>query len=105
MLAIGKAIRIMRTQKGLSQKELAERAGVTPSFVSLVEGSRRSASLKVIDQLASAMGTSVEVLLWEAVELPPNLNDADRRMCEFAKLIVRRVCEHADREADDPTPV
>lgn len=104
MLAVGKAIRTLRARKGVSQKELAERAEITPSFLSLVESGRRAASLKVIERIAAALDVPAEVLVWESVELPATLSDKDRRMCEIAKVIVRGVYESAARAADDPTP-
>lgn len=104
MLAVGKAIRTLRARKGVSQKELAERAEITPSFLSLVEGDRRDASIKVIERIAAALEVSPEVLIWEAVELPGSLSEKDRRMCELAKVIVRGVYENATRAADDRTP-
>lgn len=102
MLAVGKAIRTLRTRKGVSQKELAERAEITPSFLSLVEGDRRDASIKVLERIAAALEVPPEVLIWEAVELPSDLSPQDRRMCELAKVIVRGVYENATRAADDP---
>lgn len=104
MLAVGKAIRTLRARKGVSQKELAERAEITPSFLSLVEGDRRDASIKVIERIAAALEVPAEVLIWESVELPGDLSPQDRRMCELAKVIVRGVYENATRAADDPTP-
>lgn len=100
MIAIGKAIRSMRTARGLSQKELAERAEITASFLSLVESDRRAISMKVIERVAAALTVTPDVLFWEAVELPEGLNEDDRRMCEFARLIVRRVYENAARTTD-----
>ncbi len=101
MLALGQAIRSLRTRIGLSQKELAQRALITPSFLSQVEGDHRKASLTVLQRIAEALGVAPEVLMWEAVELPTGMNEDDRRMCEFAKLIVRRMYENAACTADD----
>jgi transcriptional regulator with XRE-family HTH domain len=101
MLAIGNAIRVFRTQLRISQKELAGRAGITPSFLSLVESERRLPSLKVIERIASALGVVSEVLFWESVELPGNLSEKDRRMFGTAKLIARRAYENAARASDD----
>lgn len=105
MLAVGKAIRTLRARKGVSQKELAERADITPSFLSLVEGDRRDASIKVIERIAAALDVPSEVLIWEAVELPVDLSPQDRRMCELAKIIVRGVYENATGAADDSTVI
>jgi transcriptional regulator with XRE-family HTH domain len=100
MLALGQAIRALRIREGLSQKELARRALITPSFLSQVEGNHRTASLTVLHRIAEAMGVASEVLIWEAVELPKGMKESDRRMCEIAKIIVRRVYENASRATD-----
>jgi transcriptional regulator with XRE-family HTH domain len=101
MLALGQAIRALRVREGLSQKELARRAQITPSFLSQVEGNHRSASLTVLDRISEALGVASEVLIWEAVELPKGMNEKDRRMCEIAKVIVRRMYENAGSATDD----
>jgi transcriptional regulator with XRE-family HTH domain len=101
MLAVGKAIRMLRARKGISQKELASRADITPSFLCLVESDSRDASIKVIERIAVALDVPPEVLIWESVELPSDLSPRDRRMCELAKVIVRGVYENADRATND----
>jgi len=93
MIPIGKTIKKLRIEADMSQKQLAEEADLTPSFLSLVEHDHRAPSLKVLGQLADALGVTVEVLIWDAVELPSNLDEKDRRLCEMAKLIVRRFYE------------
>jgi len=105
MLAVGKAIRMLRTRKGMSQKDLALRADITASFLSLVESDSRDASIKVIGRIADALEVPMAVLIWESVELPNDLSEQDRRMCELAKMIVRGVYKNATSAADDPTPV
>lgn len=99
MIHLGKTIRRMRTERGLSQQKLAEDAGLTASFLSLVENDRRQPSLTVLSRLASALKIPEDVIIWDAVELPPKLSHADRRMCEMAKLIVRRFIETSDGPA------
>jgi transcriptional regulator with XRE-family HTH domain len=101
MLDLGQAIRLLRVRKGLSQRELAKRANITPSFLSQVEGDHRAASLTVLRRISGALEVAPEVIIWESVELPAGMNEDDRRMCEFAKLIVRRVYENASRTPND----
>ncbi len=101
MLALGQAIRSFRIKKGISQKELAGLSKITASFLSQVEAGSREASLTVLRRLAAAMRVAPEVLLWEALELPEEMNEGDRRACELAKVIVRRVYENAVRTEDD----
>jgi transcriptional regulator with XRE-family HTH domain len=93
MIDIGKTIRRLRIERGISQQDLAGDAEVTPSFLSLVENGRRHPSLSVIRRLAKSLLVPEEVLVWDSVELPNNLNEKDRRLCEMAKMIVRRFYE------------
>ena len=93
MISIGRTLKRFRSEQQLSQKELAERAGLTPSFLSLVENDKRTPSLVVISRLADALSLPEEILLWDAVEIPPDLSEKDRRLCSTAKLIVRRYYE------------
>ena len=93
MIHLGKIIRRLRIEREISQHELAQSAGVTPSFLSLIENERRRPSLRILQKLASALEVPEDVLIWDAIELPANLPDKDKRLCEMAKLIVRRFYE------------
>jgi transcriptional regulator with XRE-family HTH domain len=93
MIYIGKTIRRLRVDREISQQDLAQCAGITSSFLSLVENDRRRPSLRILQKLAAALDVPEEVLLWDAVELPAGLPEKDKRMCELAKIIVRRFYE------------
>jgi len=93
MIQLGKTIRRLRLERGISQQDLARTVDLTASFLSMVENDRRQPSLTVLRRLSDALGLPDEVLIWDAVELPADLTERDRRMCEMAKLIVRRVYE------------
>ncbi len=54
----GHRLRELRRERGLSQSELAERAQVTPEFVSRLERSRVGPSLPAISRLARALGVA-----------------------------------------------
>lgn len=103
MIRLGKTIKRLRVERGLSQQSLAHDAMLTPSFLSLVENDHRSPSLTVLRRLADALEVPEEVLIWDSVELPVGLSEADRRMCEVAKIIVRRFYEscHGRPSPDD----
>lgn len=88
---------------GMPQKTLAAGANLTPSFVSLIENDHRIPSMVVIGRLAAALGVPEEVLIWDAVVLPGNLNEEDRRLCEIAKVIVRRCYESNDDDSSGET--
>ncbi len=48
-------LRRARNGKGMSQDELADRAGIDRSYVSLLENAKYSASIDMIEDLAEAL--------------------------------------------------
>lgn len=61
--ALGKNVRERRTALGLSQQQLARKAGLDRSYLSEVERGLRNVSLLRIAHLANALGTSIADLL------------------------------------------
>jgi transcriptional regulator with XRE-family HTH domain len=62
-LEIGSRIREIRTRRGMSQKELADKVDVSPSFISQVENNQISPSLTSFVQLCNTLGTTPAALL------------------------------------------
>ena len=56
---IGTNIRMLRAAKGLSQEELAFRAGIDRSYLSEVESGYKNLSVNVLDQIAAALGVEI----------------------------------------------
>lgn len=52
MVTLGHAIRNLRKASGLTQKSLAERVGVDPTYLSHVEAGRREPSVTLLRALA-----------------------------------------------------
>lgn len=48
----GRAVRIARAARGMSQKQLADVAGLTASYLSLIESGKRKPSSKMWEQIA-----------------------------------------------------
>jgi len=61
--SVGTKIRDVRTKMGLSQKDLADKIGLTSSFISQLENNQISPSLNSFLQIAGALGISPTVLL------------------------------------------
>jgi len=55
---LGEKVRLTRETLGLSQKELAERADISPAMVAQVESGVVQPSLKTVEKLAKALGVS-----------------------------------------------
>ncbi|MDA8229883.1 MAG: helix-turn-helix transcriptional regulator [Magnetospirillum sp.] len=61
----GRLLRDMRISKGLTQEELAFRAGMNVTYLSDIERGRSSPSLTLLADLAMALGTHPADLLRE----------------------------------------
>lgn len=61
-------MRTWRKQRGISQEELAGRAGLHRTYVSDVERGARNVSLESIDKLATALEVSIATLLFTVSE-------------------------------------
>lgn len=66
----GRAVKAMRNGLGMSQEELAWRAGLHRTYVSDVERGARNLSLESIEKLARALETSISHLFLSATHLP-----------------------------------
>jgi len=63
--ALAGNLRHLRGERGLSQEELADRAGLHRTFVGAVERCERNISVDNIGKLVTALGVSAAVLLGE----------------------------------------
>jgi quercetin dioxygenase-like cupin family protein/lambda repressor-like predicted transcriptional regulator len=59
IVAVGKAIRSLRNEKGLSLRELSRLAGLSTSFLSMVERGRSSLALTSLNNVAKALDTDL----------------------------------------------
>ena len=61
----GERLRRIRTEKGLSQEDLANTLGITQAAISQLESGRRVATPKTVMRLAEALQTDIEDLAGE----------------------------------------
>jgi len=57
-LLLAQNLKELRTSAGLSQEELADRAGLHRTYVSSIEGGKRNVTLENIFALAEALGAT-----------------------------------------------
>ncbi len=62
-VAFGRRVRAVRTERGWSQEELADRAGLHRTYISSLERGQRNVSLENIRHLADALDVSPGDLL------------------------------------------
>ena len=61
-------VRVWREHRGLTQAQLAERAGVTQGAVAQIESGKRRGSIDLLRKLADALGVDVDDLIWDEGE-------------------------------------
>ena len=83
--SIGKTLRLIRTEKGMSQGDIEKRTGLLRSYLSRVENGHTEPSLSTLAKIAEALEVKVATLLGEpegeAAEMASTL--ADRKQLRF----------------------
>ena len=59
MVRFGQKVRSERKRKGLSQEELAYRAGVHRTYVGMIERAEKNITLANIEKICKALGLSI----------------------------------------------
>jgi transcriptional regulator with XRE-family HTH domain len=65
---LGERIKALRAERQLQQRQLAEKAGLTPSMISQIESGRLTPSLHTLGKVAGALGVPIASLF----EASPN---------------------------------
>lgn len=92
MVDFGTRLKSLRTQMGLTQKQLAERLGVTKSVVSYYELQERYPSPEILGKLARIFHVSTDYLL--GVEMSQyldisDLDDEDKLLLQHTVSVLR----------------
>ena len=61
--SLGQRVAALRQRQDLTQRQLADRAGISATFVSDVENNKRNVSSMVLLEIAEALGTSLDYLM------------------------------------------
>ena len=70
-MSLGEAIRTIRRDAGLSQKSVAQAAGIDQSYLSMIEsGQRSNPGIRIIASVAQVLGVSIDELAARAGYLP-----------------------------------
>ena len=92
---IGKAIKMCRHQRDLSQKELAARVGCSVSFLSLLENNERDPSLSTIQSIADGLKMPVSILFFLASDRTELKGFGKEMSSEMARAALELLSESA----------
>ncbi len=79
MTDIGDRIQAYRKRVGLTLRELADKSGLSPSFISKLEAGKVGISVASLDKLSDSLGVEMANLLFEASNDVPMLSQKDFR--------------------------
>ena len=101
---MGKRVRKQRQLIGLTQQELAERIGVSTSFVGHVERGTRKASLETLVALSTALGVGVDYLLAGSLQSSPDEENPSGAMDPYRRLVIREILSTLQEHLSDWSP-
>ena len=61
--ALGRTIKVLRTDLGIERRELAERAGISYSYITEIENGNKPPSATVLNPIAAALGKRMSELI------------------------------------------
>lgn len=67
-MELGRAIKLCREQKSITRTELAEKAKLSISYISLLENNQRDPNLSKVGLIADALGIPLTVLFFLAAD-------------------------------------
>ena len=97
---IGKALRICRAARGLSQRDLAQKAGFSTSYISLVEQGKREPSLSGIKKLTEALSLPRDLLILLAIESADTNKTSIVKLEELAKRFLELVMTSKEQHGE-----
>jgi transcriptional regulator with XRE-family HTH domain len=107
LVYVGQQVLAARQRLGLTQEQLAEKAGCAPATVFLLENARRNATIRSLSVLASALGVEVAELFPRSKAAKPSarassISKAMSEELERAQDALRRM-EHLVHHVEEAT--
>jgi transcriptional regulator with XRE-family HTH domain len=84
IMTIGQILKMIRINKKLSQKDMADLLGISQNYLSQIESNRKEPSQDKLEEFAKSLKISKEALLIATTDVPIELNEKERN--EFHKL-------------------
>src|SRR5258706_14682952 len=84
-MTLGSTIKALRGSAGLSQLALAQRAGISESFLSLLESEKRDPTVRVLRNIGRALGVPPGLLLAAALEETTAQNSENDQAAALAR--------------------
>ncbi len=87
-MQFGKTLKLIRVLKVIKQKDLAEKLGISPNYLSLIENDRREPSLSFIRAISKELGVPVSFLFLDTTS-EEHMTDEQKALFGKIKNLLR----------------
>ena len=94
----GKALRVARALSGLQQQQLAEKADIDSSYISLIEQGKRTPSTKLIHKISRAIGIPPHLITFLAMEREDTELLDEKELASIGEALTNLVLNHGRQE-------
>ena len=91
---IGKAIKLCRIRKSMSQTEIARLANISISYLSLLERGKRDPNLTTVEKISAALNVPVSILMFLAAD-SDEMSQIDPQLAEKLSYAALRLIEES----------
>ena len=92
---LGERLRLFRERRGLTLQEVADRSGLSRSYISEIENGKKQPSIKALEALTAALNVSLDALMPEG-DTDGTIGDKVRMLREQLGLSRAELAEMAD---------
>jgi len=96
---IGEALRLIRVYNDLKQNEMADRIGVSKSYLSEIENGQKSPTLEIIQKYSQEFSLPVSSIMFFSEEIP-HAKLGEKIRLKVAKKVMSML-QFIERKADD----
>jgi transcriptional regulator with XRE-family HTH domain len=97
----GKALRLARALAGLQQQQLADKAGIDASYISLIEQGKRSPSVKFIHKISKAIGIPPYLFTFLAMESDDTELLDEKELASLGEALTKLVLNYGTNPTDE----
>ncbi|AEG01599.1 helix-turn-helix domain-containing protein [Methylomonas methanica] len=99
---ISKALKLCRTQKGITKTKLAEKADMSVSYLSLLEQGKRDPNMSTINKICVALNIPASIFMFLASDIN-ELDGISKELAEKISLTALQLMEPDVDKADLPS--
>lgn len=99
---VGEALRLLRIFNGYKSAELAEKLGISQSYVSEIENNKKQPTMDILDKYASVFEMKKSTLLFaEALENDVEVQNDKKQKVALAGMKLLKILERVGKFEDE----